>query len=486
MARAAALAGVGLLLAALAALIITSRPELTGGTEVRAEFRDVYPLLEGMDVRQYGSLAGTVREIEVTDRGTVVVTMVMRKYADPVHADASAAIRQQDVTGNSYLALEPGKARAALGDRVIPMSRTLVAPRFEDLLNAFDKPVQQGTQIILSQIGVMMDKRGQDLNRAALTLRPALSAAHQALSEVASQNRTLRALIADAERVTGQVAGSSRQLGSLVESLAATARTTAERAPALDRALEAAPRTTDAAARTLARLTNAAVAARPLARTLGRAAPQIERTARAINPFLEDVPPILDDAESTLGLVDKLLVAARPTLEASPKRALTAPFDVAGSAGRLLNTLLGNKDLLPGLFGASDYGKGPAGNTRVGLAAMGVERGNQAGYPGDYDPLRYFLRAVTIPSCESFGLPIEPGCLARAAGRRSRASAREPASAPKRPAVPAPRLPQTAVPRPSPSLPRLPKLPLPEAQLPEALERPVEQARGLLDFLLKP
>jgi phospholipid/cholesterol/gamma-HCH transport system substrate-binding protein len=480
MARAAALTGVALLLAALGALIVTSRPSLTGGEQVKAEFHDVYPLLEGMDVREYGALAGTVQEIEVTDRGTVLVTVVLTKDATRPRADAAAAIRQQDVTGNSYLALSPGDAAEPLGDRVIPMSRTLVAPRFEDLLNALDKPVQQGMQIILAQLGVMMDRRGEDLNRAALTLRPALSAAHQALTEVASQNRTLRALISDAEHVTGQVAGSSRQLGGLVDSLASTARTTADHAPALDRALAAAPRTADAAAGTLARLTRVAVAGRPLARTLGRASPEIVRTARAIGPFLDDVPPILTDAESTLQVVRKLLTAAEPTLAAAPKRALTAPFDVAGSAGKLLNTLLGNEDLLPGLFGASDYGKGPAGNTRVGLGAMGVETGNQAGYPGDYDPLRYFLRAVAIPSCESFGLPIKPGCLAAAAGQAP--ASRRPAEA-RRPAAALPeRLDPTPLARPV--APQ--RLPVPQIKLPEALERPIEQARGLLDFLLKP
>ena len=69
---------------------------------------------------------------------------------EPPRADATAAIRQQDTTGDSYVAFEPGRSRKPLrevdgrpDDRVLrrrPSERcphTLVAPRLDDLLNAF-------------------------------------------------------------------------------------------------------------------------------------------------------------------------------------------------------------------------------------------------------------------------------------------------------------------------------------------------------------
>ncbi len=71
--------------------------------------------------------------------------------------------------------------------------------------------------------------------------------------------------------------------------------------------------------------------------------------------------------------------------------------------------LLGNEPVLETLFGADAYGEpGPAHADDVGLGAVAVEGGDQSGYPGN-DPERRFLRAVAIPSCELFGLPIAPG-----------------------------------------------------------------------------
>ena len=440
MARLSALACAALLVISAGLLYVTSRPGFAGGTEVRAEFRDVYPLLTGMDVREWGAPAGTVTGIELTDRGTVLVTMRLSEGTTPPRADATASIREQDITGDSYVDLAPGHAARPLGDAVIPPSRTLTAPRFDDLLNSFTRPVQQALQIVLVQLGMTLEARGADLNRAALALRPALAAADRALAELGAQNRTLSRLVADAERVSGQAAAQSRSLGRLVDSLDATLRATAAQAPALDRALAAAPATAARARRTLAGVRRLAVAGLPLARTLRRAAPGLARTASLLGPFLGDASAVLGDVSPTLAATRRLMVAATPTLRAAPKRVLTAPFDIAGAAGKLLSTLLAQRDVIRSLFGADGYGRGPRSRDDVGLGAIAVERGNQLGYPQGYDPERYFLRADPVPSCEMFGLPIRPGCLeeALAASRPAPAAGPSPRGGASRPA-PAPR-----------------------------------------------
>ena len=142
--------------------------------------------------------------------------------------------------------------------RTIPTSRTLVAPRFDDLLNSFADPERQALKTILIETGVALESRGDDLNRAALELRPALEAADNALAEVGSQNQALRALVTDAANVTGQAAEHSSELSDLVDSLSTTLQTTAAHGPALDRALERLPQTTVAAKGTLAELRHTA------------------------------------------------------------------------------------------------------------------------------------------------------------------------------------------------------------------------------------
>jgi ABC-type transporter Mla subunit MlaD len=75
LARLSALAYAAILVVAVGVLYVTSQPSLRGGTEVHAEFKDVYPLLTGMNVREWGAPAGTVADIELTDQGTVMVTL---------------------------------------------------------------------------------------------------------------------------------------------------------------------------------------------------------------------------------------------------------------------------------------------------------------------------------------------------------------------------------------------------------------------------
>jgi virulence factor Mce-like protein len=409
MARLVAITTAVLLVGALAAVYITSHPGVSG-TTVKAEFDDVYPLLPGMHVRVDGAIAGSVGDIDITDHGTALVSLELFGGTEPPSADATAAIRQQDITGDSYVALEPGDDPEPLGDRVIQTDRTVVAPRFDDLLNSFNEPVRQGLKLILIELGKGLERRGADLNEAILQLRPGLEAADDALAEVRSQNAALRSLIVDAEAVTGQAAAHSKELGGLVGSLSATLRTTAEHGPALDAALARLPETAARSRVTLATLANLAGEAEPLARVLAGSAPDLAVTFRRLGPFLDDARATMDTVAPTLHLVERLLAASLPTLREAPSRVLTAPLDIAGASGAVLNALLGSRQLQKSLFSADGYGHGPKSEDDLGLGAVGVEKGTQAGY-GDYDPDRRFLRAETVLTCESFGLPIRPGCL---------------------------------------------------------------------------
>jgi virulence factor Mce-like protein len=409
MARLVAIFSALLLAAAVGTLWVTSHSH-GGGATVRAEFDDVYPLLPGMHVRVDGAIAGQVESIEVADDGEAIVTMDLFDGTSPPRADASAAIRQQDITGDSYVALDLGTGAKPLGDTMITSRRTIVAPRFDDLLNSFDEPVRQGLKLILIEVGKGLERRGDDLNGAILALRPGLEAANEALSEVRSQNAALRGLVADAEAVTSQASSRTHELGQLIDSLSTTLTTTAQHSDGLDAALEKLPQTAADTRDVLAELTRFATDARPLARTLADSAPDLAVTLRRFGPFLDDAKATMDAVGPTLKLVENLLVKSLPTLRAAPDRVLTAPLDIAAAAGAVLDTLIGEPDLQKALFSADGYGSGPKSKDDVGLGAVAVEHGDQQGYEGN-DPQRTFLRAETVLTCETFGQPIRPGCL---------------------------------------------------------------------------
>ena len=419
MARLTAVTVAVLMAVVFAVVYVTSNPGLSG-TSVEAEFEDAFPLLEGMNVRIDGAIAGTVRTIEVNERGNADVVLQLNEGTRPPRADASAAIRQQDITGDSYIALEPGNDPEPLGDRVIGTDRTLVAPRFDDLLNSVGPTEREALRLILIQTAVALDRRGEDLNEAALTLLPALTEANDALAEVGSQNRALRSLITDSQRVSGQIADRNEQLAGSIDSLAVTLEATASEPASLDEALARLPATAERARSTLAELESMAERARPLAAELREAGPLLAASIDRLRPFLEDSAATLDTLTPTLVLSRKLLVAARPSIEVAADRIVTAPFSLAGGVGDLLKSLVGSKAVLELLFGADAYGEGPGRYDDIGLGAIAVERGDQPGYPADTDPDRRFVRAVGVMTCETFGLKIAPGCLldALAAARR--------------------------------------------------------------------
>ncbi|HYF28491.1 MAG TPA: MlaD family protein [Baekduia sp.] len=495
-----------LLVGVLAVLVVSSQPS-ADARKVVAQFDDAFPLIEGMNVRVDGAIAGSVGSIDVTEDGLAEVELRIDDQVEAPRADATAAIRQQDTTGDSYVAYEPGRAARALPeqdgaptircDPEVPGGRcrnTLVAPRFDDLLNAFGERERAGIQLVLTELARAVDERGGDLNRAALDLRPALVSANDALTQVNRQNAALRRVIRDAEAVTGQAAARRRSLGRSIDALARTLRATAAETPALDAGLERLPATAARLRSTMASLRGAATAATPLAAELGRGAPALARALDRAPAFLGDLDRFLGRARPTLDLTRRLVRSATPTIEADPERVVTGPFDLAPAISNMLRGVLGEDETIEVLF-----------NEKFGLGAVAGEPGNQQFYPAEHAPRRW-LRVSAVLNCEIFGARVRPGCLAdllsaaRRADRRG-ARRREPVSRPRpeRPQVPAPAPGRPAAPdRPAPPLPDVVRgvrqaidgltgaLGARPADRPDR-PRPAspQGADGLLDFLLR-
>ncbi len=489
----------------LAFLYLSSRPS-PGEGQVVAQFEDAFPLVEGMNVRVGGAIAGSVGKISVNDDGVAEVVLLLKDKTKSPKADASAAIRQQDTTGDSYVAFDPGRSGRPLpevdgqpmiacsgkGDQRCP--RTLVAPRLDDLLNAFGPAERTGIQLTLSELARAVDGRGADLNRAAIDLRPGLAAANRALVDVNRQNKALRDFIGDAHAVTSQAARRRTSLARSIDALAATLEVTAAETQSLDQGLERLPAAVRQGRRTMAAVGRTATAARPLAVELRDGAPQLATALDRAPSFLSDLRSFLGRARPTLVDTRRLLRAGAPAIEAQPTRVVTGPFDLAPAISNLLRGVLGEDETIEVLF-----------NEKFGLGAAADEPGNQPGYPADHTD-RHFMRVTAVLNCEGFGVEVRPGCLtnlltaarARNAGsRRSRRRSRDKAeprrrrdgrSAPRsQPRPPAPGV----APRPAPARPKRrpgqapsrPGRPQPSPQQPRVPSG--QDIQNLLNFLLK-
>lgn len=447
-----------LLAAVVVTLVVTSKPS---GREVVVEFRDAFPLIEGMHVRVDGAIAGSVGGVEVSEEGLARVTLALSDSVEAPRADAKAAIRQQDTTGDSYVDFDPGTQEGELptedGKPIVrcaperpggPCAASLVAPRFEDLLDTFGPRERAGVKLILGELAAALESRGDDLNAAALAVRPALEEANAALAEVSEQNAALRAFIEDAEAVTRQGSARRAQLGGLIGGLERTLAATADEAAPLDEALARLPETTTRARGTFAALRRAADAGLPLARDLARSSPALARSLRALPGFTRDADAGLERLRPTLKATRRLVRAAAPTIAADPQRVLTGPFDLVPAFSNLLTGVLGDENLIKGLFGDDSGGVGEGTLDNWGFGAVTVEPANQLLYPADH-AMRRMARLSVVLNCEVFSVEVRPGCLADviesfSSGAQARSASRDgnrersPATAPSLPELPTP------------------------------------------------
>jgi phospholipid/cholesterol/gamma-HCH transport system substrate-binding protein len=366
-----------------------------GDPVITAEFTTASGLVEGNDVRVSGAPAGTVTALELTDRGTALVTIELHDGLEPPRADATAAIRPVDLIGDNYIALDLGSASEPL-TQTIPTSQTLNEPRLDDLLRTFGPPERAGIEAMLIEAGVALDRRGADLNQAALALRPALEATDEVLAELNSQTADLRGFVAAAQRATGEVASRDTELARMVEALDATLRVTANRPEALDAALAGLPQSIDDLQKVAPRLAAVAREALPLAESINRSAPQLATATENAAPFLASAGRAVERVNPVIAQATDLLADADTTLVAF------------GSAfGRLIATGPEFQRFLEALVPAA-----PAISEGffVNFPDQAAEPGNQPFDPFA-DPRRHYWRGAAIFTCQSFGLEIKPGCL---------------------------------------------------------------------------
>ncbi|MFI7663950.1 MCE family protein [Nocardia sp. NPDC049526] len=149
-----------------------------------ATFSDVLGLREGDDVRMAGVRVGKVEKIELTrdsktKKSVANVTFIVQRN-QTVYDDTKALVRYQNLIGQRYVALAPGKAAspAALKNKAtIPLERTEPSFDVSGLLNGF-QPLFQVLQ-------------PEQVNRLSETFIQALQGDGVSLSAFITQAATL-------------------------------------------------------------------------------------------------------------------------------------------------------------------------------------------------------------------------------------------------------------------------------------------------------
>ena len=361
---------------------------------IQAEFTDARGLLVGNSVRINGATIGSVSGISLTRKGTALVTLSLNAHTPLPRVDAAATIRPVDLLGDIYVSYSPGVGRRFLRGP-IPLSRTENVPRLADLLQSFTPGARAGAQALIVNLGLGLEQRGFDLNRAAVALRPALQASDQVVAEMASDNAQLESLITSSENLTGQLAQRDPQLDTSVTAFARTLNAAAAHAASLSQGLARLAPTVAALSTTTGELAGAAHALEPLATQIGATASPLAQTFTRLPSFLTQTRTAITATRPTLRSAATFLErgnTAFPALSAG----LTSAQNGAASTNDLLTTLV---QLTP-LISQSLFDN---------VASETSEPGNEP--LDEEDPLRNYWRGAAVLSCQSFGLPITPGCL---------------------------------------------------------------------------
>lgn len=428
-----------------------------GGRVYHAEFSDARGLVPGNDVRVDGAVAGRVRSIELTRRGTASVAFTS---TEPPRADAVAAIRPVDLLGDNYLSLSTGRSKSLLHGS-IPVARTSNSPRLDDLLRSFQPRVRDGMRALLVEGGLALDRRGADLGRAAVELRPALSAAQSLSGELASQNAALARLVPDASRTAGRIAAHERDLGPLVDGLAATLRGSADASGSLGPGVDRLPRLLTGVRATSERLAATASAAQPVVAQVAASAPSISQAVAGLPQLVTRSRSTAQQLQPAIRSTRSLLVSARPALDELSRALPVLHADAPAIGAAFAAFQQAAPAISKGFF--------------VSFADQAAEPGNQPFDPFA-DPRRAYWRGAAVFSCEAFGVPVAPGCLDRVLTQQRsefHLGTNKKKLPVKVPAVPKPKTPQA------------PRLPQPNVQ-PPSVPTPQISPQKLLGFLLNP
>ena len=150
-----------------------------------------------------------------------------------------------------------------------------------DLINTvMRRPYRERFRLILNELGTGLAGRPEELNEVIRRAHPALRELSQTLSILRGQNRVIRDFIRDADTVSAAVEPNKEDLAKWANEAADTAGIQASRSEELGRYWNRLPDFLAELEPTLAELERTADQQIPTLRSLGRAAPELERFLR--------------------------------------------------------------------------------------------------------------------------------------------------------------------------------------------------------------
>ncbi len=188
------------------------------GYRFEASFLEATQLAAEADVRISGVSVGKVKKIELADDGRSDATIELRQEFAPLPADTRAILRQKTLLGEIYVELTPGSAKVDALPEDGRLANTNIAPTVEldEILRSFDAKTQAGFRTWFTQLGLGVNRRGQDFNDLIAALPDFSQTTNRLVTVLNSQKRATRELIKNTGVVFDALSERDGQLSELI------------------------------------------------------------------------------------------------------------------------------------------------------------------------------------------------------------------------------------------------------------------------------
>lgn len=260
------------------------------GRSYWVEFDNVFGLVEGGDLKLGGVKAGETTGFRLTDDEPyrVEVEIVLTEPGlSALRQDASCAVRQQSLIGEYYVDCQPGKGELLPEGATVPVEQTSSTIPIDLVSNVMRLPYRERFRLIISELGVGLAGRPDDLSEVIRRAHPGLRETSQTLEILADQNRQISNFIEDSDTVARAVEPRRRDLSRWAAEASQTAGIQASREESLRQQWERLPVFLAELEPTLAQLDATGRRQIPAIDQLGRTGPELDRFLTEMAPFAD-------------------------------------------------------------------------------------------------------------------------------------------------------------------------------------------------------
>jgi virulence factor Mce-like protein len=253
---------------------------------------NAFGLTSGADLKSSGVKVGKVTGLDVqrsTARALATIVVNKPEFAG-FHKDVFCEVKPQSLIGEYYLDCAPGKSTEP-APRTIPVQQTAGTIPPDLVLDILRRPARERFGLILTELGIGLTGRGDDLQTTIRRGVPALRETDKVLKILADNRRTLQQLTGDADRVLVKLASNRADVARFVRTAGNTTAASADRKAKLAETVRKLPAFLGQLRPTLADLGTAAARQTPALVDLRRAAPDLTTLLKRLGPFAESARP---------------------------------------------------------------------------------------------------------------------------------------------------------------------------------------------------